>query len=302
MRLGVSLLALAGVVLVLAGLTAAAGTATFADAVGDGGVAPDVTNVTVSNDDQGLITFKVTLANRTKLGPDEVVAILLGTDDPDFRAGQREDAVNFVLGFDGTSGAFLYEWNGADMEEVTPSPVSLSGSFSGGVATVGIRQEDLAPGFPDLSVPIQLDFVVLGIAFNGSDILAQDEAPETASWTYRLVEPLRVVITNFHAGKTIKAGKTLVVLMGAAHADTGAAVKAGRIACRARLGSTALTGSGRFVTFTLRSNARRKTIKSPNATCSWKIPPGAKGKTIRGSMTFTESGISSTRSFTTRVR
>ncbi len=281
----------------------ASGSAGFVDPAADSGVAPDVTTVTVSNDDQGLLTFQITVPNRSALAPQDAVAVLLGTDDPDLVRGKRNDGMNFILGVDG-QGVFLLEWNGADMQEVTPHPNSVSGSFSGGVATLTVKQEHLAPGFPDLSVPISMDFYVLGITFNGSDVVAQDVAPDGATdvWSYRIAEALRVVVTNFDADKTIKAGKTLIVLMGAAHGDTGAAIDSGTIRCAARLGGKTLKGVPHFITVTVTSPTTGRSIQSPNATCSWKVPKNSKGKVIRGSVALTESGITVSRSFTTRVR
>jgi hypothetical protein len=91
--------------------------------------------------------------------------------------------------------------------------------------------------------------------------------------------------------------------MGAAHADTGAAVSSGRISCRARLGSKPLKGKTRFVTVVLRSPETGRVVRSPTATCSFKVPrKQSKGGTIRGSMSLRESGVTLSRSFTTRVR
>ena len=281
----------------------AVGSSSFTDPTGDAGVAPDIAAVTVSNDDQGLITFRITVPNRSSLGPDDAVAVPLGTDDPDLASGWRSDGTNFVLVLE-ASGPSLLAWNGEDMVTLDPAPGSVTGSFSDGVGTVTVRQEDLAPGFPDMSVPIELTFYALGIAFNGNDVLAQDDAPDgDAIWKYRLAEALRVVVTSFSADKTVKAGATLVVLMGAAHSDTGAAVASGKIDCKARLGSKALKGKGRFFTVILTSPATGRAVKSPNATCSFKVPKQkSKGKTIRGSMSLRESGVTLNRSFITRVR
>lgn len=284
----------------LAPAHAAVGSASFADVAGDSGAAPDVTTVAISNDDEGLITFRVSVPNRSALGPDEVIAIPLGTNDPNPLKGQRDDGMNFILGL-AAEGAFLLEWNGETMEDVDPQPGSVTGSFAGGVAAMTVRQEDLAPGFPDVSVPISLNFYVLGILFKGSDVLAQDDAPDgTAIWSYRLTEALRLIVTNFDADKTIKAGKTLVVLLGVAHGDTGAALKSGKITCKARVGKKALKGTSRFFTLTLTVGGQR--LESPTAACSWKIPKTAKKKTVTGSVAVTESGMSVSRSFSTHVR
>ena len=53
---------------------------------------------------------------------------------------------------------------------------------------------------------------------------------------------------------------------------------------------------------TVKSPAGGGSVKSRNAACSWKVPKSAKGKTIRGTITLTESGVANTRSFTTHVR
>jgi len=259
--------------------------------------------VTVSNDDQGLITFRITVPNRSSLGPDDAVAVPLGTDDPDLANGWRSDGVNFVLVLDAT-GVSLLVWDGEDMVTLDPPPGSVTGSFNDGVGTVTVLQEDLAPGFPDMSVPIELRFYALGIAFKGNDVLAQDDAPDgDGIWNYRLAEARRVVLTSFNVTQTVKPGATLIVLMGAAHTDTGAAVASGKISCRARLGSKALKGKARFFTVILTSPATGRAVRSPNATCSFKVPKQkSKGKTIRGSMSLRESGVTLSRSFTTRVR
>jgi hypothetical protein len=281
----------------------AAGSASFSDPTGDAGVAPDIKDVTVSNDDEGLITFRMTVPNRSSLGPDDVLAVPLGTDDPDLSNGLRSDGMNFILVLEET-GASLLVWDGEEMVTVDPAPGSVTGSFANGVGVVTVLQEDLAPGFPDMSVPIELNFYALGIAFTGSEILAQDDAPDgEGTWKYRLAEALRIVLTSFSADKTVKAGKTLVVIMGAAHTDTGAAVSSGKIGCKARLGRKALKGRARFFTVVLTSPATGRVVRSPTASCSFKVPKqSSRGKTIRGSMTLRESGVTLSRSFTTRVR
>jgi hypothetical protein len=301
-RLGVACTALLLAALCLAGVSAASGSESFTDPVGDSGVAPDITNVTVANDDQGLVTFRIALTNRTALGPDDVIAVLIATDDPNPYHGRRFDGTNFAVVLDGTYGPSLHEWNGADLDPIIPRPSSVTGSLADGVATLTVRQEDLAPGFPDLSVPIELQFYAIGIAFHGTEVVAVDRAPRADFYSYRLAEPLRVVVTSFAPKKTVKAGKTLVVLMGEARGDTGKPIGSGEVSCRARLGNAALRGTGRFVTVKLKSPVDGQLVKSRNAACSWHVPGKARGKTIRGEITVTESGVANTRSFATRVR
>src|SRR5688572_15484729 len=52
----------------------------FADAAGDSAGAPDVTTTTVSNNSAGVITFRITLPNRTALNANDLVFVGLDTD------------------------------------------------------------------------------------------------------------------------------------------------------------------------------------------------------------------------------
>jgi hypothetical protein len=273
MRLGVLCIA----------LVAGAGSASFSDPAGDSGAAPDLTSVTVANDDQGLLTFSVTVANRSSLGPDDAVAIPFATNTPG-KPGLREDGVNFVIGLEGDK-VFLQRWNGIDTVEFRPR--SLRASFAGGVATLAVRQDDLVPGFPSLAVPTSLSFYVLGIAFNGNDIAAQDDAPDATDefWTYHLVQPPRIVVTYFRAPSTVRAGSRVVAQLGTAWADTGRAVKPANVSCRATLGGRALKGT-----------------PSGYANCAWVLPRDARGKTLRGVLKLRSGSAAVTRSFSRRVR
>jgi hypothetical protein len=286
MRLGVLGLAPVAAAVCLVGVAGGAGTASFSDSAGDSGEAPDVISITVANDDQGLISFTVTIANRATFGPDDAVAIPFATNAPG-RAGVREDGVNFVLGLEGTQGAFLERWTGADMVVVRPAPSSLRGSFADGVVTLTVRQDDLVPGFPSLAVPTELSFYVLGVSFNGAVVVAEDDAPDASDqfWSYRLVQPPRIIVTYFRAPKIAKPGAVLVARVGAAWSDTGRVVKPTKVSCRAKLGSRVLKGRA-----------------SAPVLCSWTLPTHSAGMTLRGTVTLTSSGMSVTRSFTTRVR
>jgi hypothetical protein len=302
MRPGVLLAALIFAALSVPGATSAAGNASFADTVGDAGPAPDITTVIVTNDELGLITFRITVANRSTLGPDDLIVIPIATDDPSVQGGTRaDDGTNFTLGID-SEGAFLSEWNGQEMAEGKAQPTSVNGSFSGGVATVTVKQEDLAPGFPDMSVPIELNFYMLGLTFSGNTLVGRDDAPDgELLWNYRLAEALRLIVTNFGVAATVKPGQRLAVQMGVARGDTGAAVSSGKLTCRARLGGKVLRGAGRFVVVAVRAGGRE--LNSPRATCSWNVPrKQSKGKAIRGSVSVRASSITVTRAFSTRVR
>src|SRR2546423_9280076 len=81
-----------------AGSAAAAGSMSFADPASDGGAAPDITSVVVANDDQGAITFQLTIANRGALESEDTSGIPLATNEPDLTKGSRNDGANYAIG------------------------------------------------------------------------------------------------------------------------------------------------------------------------------------------------------------
>jgi len=70
--------------LVFAGVALAANTKSFGDAGGDASDSPDLTAVSIANDDAGVVTVKLTVGNRSTLSNAEAVAVGLDTDqNPD---------------------------------------------------------------------------------------------------------------------------------------------------------------------------------------------------------------------------
>src|SRR6266545_614669 len=58
----------------------AANSTTFPDSIGEDANAPDITNVVVSNDDAGNITFQINISNRPALTADMFLLVFLNTD------------------------------------------------------------------------------------------------------------------------------------------------------------------------------------------------------------------------------
>jgi hypothetical protein len=63
-----------------------ANSSAFVDPTGDSGIAPDISSATVSNDDQGTVTFSIAIANRPELGPTDFDALF------SVKAGKTLDA------------------------------------------------------------------------------------------------------------------------------------------------------------------------------------------------------------------
>src|SRR5262249_13083809 len=101
-------LTIAALALVAAGSIGAA--ASFTDATGDSGAAPDVTAVSVTNDVAGDITFKVTVANQSALAADGAVQLVIDSDDNE-KTGDS-DGFDYFFELDGDNTYVFEKWNG----------------------------------------------------------------------------------------------------------------------------------------------------------------------------------------------
>jgi hypothetical protein len=126
------------------GLRAGSNSATFQDSAGEDSLAPDVTSVTVSNSDAGLLTFRVKIANRPKLTGRMNVRIELDTDlNPRNGCGASCDGVDMIL--DVIPGSVTVgRWRGSKWDFSGRSPSSLVHSYAGGTAAISVDAADLA--------------------------------------------------------------------------------------------------------------------------------------------------------------
>lgn len=167
--------------LTLVGVAGAANSASFTDPSGDAGdgadAAPDLTNVTVSSDDAGTLTFHVTIANRTvTLNPDDELIVALDLDqNPD--TGSLWYGTEVGLAIEGASVEFLrVDSANKYMTRATP-PVSFHGGLSNGVATFTVKAADLG-----LSPTSGFNLAVLDDGDGGADT-----APDIRTFNYQQV-------------------------------------------------------------------------------------------------------------------
>ena len=140
---------------------------TFTDPTGDSGNAPDVTTVTVSNDDNGQVTFAITLANRTALSDQDVGLVLLDTNGD----GSPEFAFGF---FNGVSA--IFSASGSSLTPITPA--SFSGSFANGVQTLSVNKADIGN-------PTQINFAIATSGDQGASV--GETAPDSGAWNYQVI-------------------------------------------------------------------------------------------------------------------
>jgi hypothetical protein len=262
---------------------------TYQDATAEDPEAPDLTTITVSNDDTGLITFKLGVANRPSLTPDMLFLVFLDTvpNAGDGDSLGADYALQLVTG-----NAALYKWSGSDFESA-PSQSAVSFTYEPSGPAIRLSAAELGN-------PKTFQFVVLAVSgilvdANGDSDFTNahdDLAPNAGGGLYAY--QVRTTVTLKAVGfttspKPARAGKTFSVGLAATQSTTGRLVSRGSMVCSATIGAT-------------RARLRAKRVRNGVGTCVWMIPKTAKGKTIRGTVTLVVEGAQLKRPFAAKIR
>lgn len=259
--------------------------ATFTDASNDGGTAPDIRTVVVSNDAAGKYTFRINVGQLT-LPSNVLILILMDTDQ---NAATGNTGADYAFVCDESNGSFaLLQWNGSNFVGAAASTFSVTDDSTG--VTASFNKSDIGNSSA-------MNFVV--ISAEGGQIAAghTDFAPDSGVWNYAQggAAALTLTASSARAPRTVKAGKSFIVVMLAARSDTGEYVNdeiGGATSCKATVAGKAvkLLGAG-FV----------ESTNPELAACQFRAPKSAKRKTIRGSITVTLQGVSVKKTFSVRV-
>ena len=275
----------------------AANTTTFNDSVGEGGgdpVFPDVTQVVVSNDDTGMITFRIVIPSRPQFTRDQMIQMFV---DSDGRAATGEPglgtdyAIQLLLGE-----VALFKWDGDNYSRTAGDPPATSLVYSWTAQGVSIRISAAELGNTKTLGFVLAAFgglVIDDVTGNIDDTNAKiDVAPAAGSglWRYEVkLAPTRIVFKSLTmTPRKPKAGKTFTVRMAATRSDTKAAIVNGQVDCKAKAG-------------TKNVNPTSERFAGGQATCVFKIPAGTSGKTFRGTITIIFEGKRMTRPFTAKI-
>jgi hypothetical protein len=275
---------------VASGSTAAstANRQTFEDSRAELPNAPDITSVTVSNNDAGRITFAIGGIQRL------VEGMLVGIDidaDNNPATGSQDElnrgadyAIELVQG-----NANLFRWDGTSFTRRSNDPPQ---------STLVFQETTISINAAELGNTTRFNFgivVITGIRTDQSGnpdfSNAQfDAAPDIGHgfWNYTVrVAPLRLLARSFSITRPARAGRALTARLVATRSDTGAVVSGGRVVCRATVGGRRISGRGRFV--------------GGEARCVWRIPSNARGQRISGSIAVVFEGRRVSRSFSAPI-
>jgi hypothetical protein len=159
--------------LALAAVALAANSATYADPSGDAGGGPDVGAVTVSSDDAGLVTIKVT-TDAPQIVLRQGVWLLVDTDqNPD--SGAVVDGAEWAFDLSWTQGLAAYHVNG-DLFDQAATPPSVTATFASPVTTFTFN-------VADLGITSGFNFAVVSADLVGD---FADPAPDYRTFNYQL--------------------------------------------------------------------------------------------------------------------
>ena len=267
-----------------------ANSATFQDSTGENPAGPDITTITVSNDDAATITFKVDIPNRPQYTPDVALVLFIDSDANQATGDATTFGADFVIQL--LQGeVLLFKWDGSDYT-LSATQASLNQTWANG-ATIRINAADL-----NNTRKLGFDVLALsGVAFDPTTGTVDftnahgDVAPAVGLYTYQLqvTKPTLVVRSLKPTPARPVAGKPFTLRLVAARSDTGAAVQNGRVTCVGRLGSARL-------------KAQVQRVQGGAATCTWNIPANARGKAFRGSVAVVFEGLKASQGYTGKVR
>ncbi len=272
-----ALLLVCTVALALCAAQIARADASYTDPTGDSTTAPDVTTVTAANDAAGNLTFTVR-TNQPTLAADAVIDIAFDIDHNPQTGGNGVEFAFFI----GSDGWDFVKWDGTKF--ALANAASAHGSYANGVATFKVSKADLG-GVADFTFwasSFQIDA-------NGN-FIAEDTAPDgTDAYKYTFTKPLTLRASTATATPARPAaGKAFTVGTRVTRGDNGAALASGTVACTVRVGTAPLRATGR--------------VSNGVAVCAMKIPKTAKGKLVRVTVKVTFQGVSTTKTFSARVK
>jgi hypothetical protein len=269
---------------------ASANSTTFTDPTGDSGNAPDITTTTVSNDDNGQLTWSATMSNRPTLTDKDVITISVDTNGnlSDNRRG-AEYMVSFIKGIPVKLDKLL-----GNAGTVDPAS-SFSASYANGVATFSVNVSQI-------DNPTQINFQTVASGDNRVPRFPES-APDSGWWNYKILissgggptgptgsggtPPVKLAETK-PVVKGAVAGKTVSV--SAVVTNNGTGVRATSVTCSGKVAGKSLRG------------ARSGRTASGKISCSWRLPSSGHGKSLTGKIGASYQGRSVSKPFVAKIK
>jgi len=279
---------------------------TYTDPGGDAGVGTDITGISVSNDQAGLITMQITSAS--PIVGNHAIAVFIDADKNPATGDDGDEA--WMFGGPLVGAAFFTCNSSGCAESSAPSfgaraagpnvtefrfnrsEIGNSAGFNFTAISISIDPPNL--NFWDLAGPYTYDLVFPQCG-NGKDddgdgrVDSADLGCSSTTDDNEADDPLNIRLSTPKANPASpKAGSVATISARTTRVETGQPLESGSVACVASYPGKKLKGSGSVV--------------AGNAVCRIKLPAGAKGKTVRGTMTLKYKSASAKAPFAFRVK
>jgi len=251
----------------------------FSDPSGDAGTAPDITGISVTNDDHGQYTITLTFAN--PYSNTAAAGILFDTD----QNGSTGDTfgAEYLFEDDHASHSFgLYSWGNGTWNQSADTTAAVTIATDNMSVTFTVNKSEIGN-------VTKFNFFAISIDGDGS-AGHYDSAPSGGGdFTYNAQTVFTLSLGTTRDGAA-KAGGTWTVSMSAVRSDTKAAVGSeASIACSAKEGSKKLAVVQRIFVGT-------------SAVCSFRVPKTPKRASLLASVSITDAGQTLTKGFTATTR
>jgi hypothetical protein len=270
-------------------VTSAPPPASFVDPTGDSGEAPDISSVTVSHDDHGIVTFALGITNRPQLLSTDFVQVFVNFDGSS-STGEHGFDVAIQVQWPVNK---LFFYFGSTWVQI--GETSLRSSYADGQLTI-------SAALFDLRVIGAFDFWVAAGADTGGTGM-EDLAPDGEGTFYSYAVKVPLFFEHLDAPLAVKAGKAFTASM--MLVTDGEAE--GMVTCTATIGGNRVAGTARWLNLLITSPndpesfIRKEIGREGDALCSFKVPKKARGKLISATITATRSGVVVSRTFSARV-
>ena len=273
----------------------AANSKTYKDATGEDKAAPDITSITVSNTDAGLISFHIRIPNRRQISADMFMELWIDSDQNTRTGSPNFAGVDYVIQL--VQGEInLFHWDGTNFTRRLgdPSAVTLNYSYrSGGTIRISAAELGNTRGFrffADAASGIVIDQDTGAFDDTNAHV---DVAPGGGGGLFEYdvrMRPPRLQVKKVTASPSMPiAGSSFSLKLSLARSDSHAFIRNGVVTCTAHVGgSTVAATAARFV--------------GKEAMCTWPIPAGSKGKPFSGSIAVVFEGIRVARGVSARIR
>jgi len=273
-------------------LGATSNSVSFDASPGPDAAAPAISNITVANDDQGLVTFRIAIPNRPAWSNDLDLTLFLDTDQNPQTGGTEYEGADYMIDLSFNS-VDLATWNGTNFHFLDQSPASLVWTYANGVSTIEVKTTDIAAGITGFN------FYAVAVSGMTGTIDKPDysnahydfaPAMNHGVWNYPVrITPLQIAASGLRTLPAHpKSGQPFSASMAVTSTIPSILARDGKVTCTATLGGKRLV-------------ARVQGLASGRATCSWQLPRGSKHKRLHGTVVVSVQGLEVSKSFTVIV-